>query len=57
VTLFVFGALIIAARRRWPGSPEPGKRLVLLGTPLLTWLVLFILIWLSGGADAFVPRL
>ncbi len=57
VTLFVFGILIIVARRCWPDSPEFGKKLVLLGTPLLTWLVLFILTWLLGGADAFVPRL
>lgn len=57
VTLVVLIILSTLFWHRWPESPGTGKKLVLFGTPLLTWLSLLLLTWLAGGADAFVPRL
>ena len=56
-TLTVQTVLFMIGRVRWPESPETNRRLVLIGTPLLTWLSLVLLTYFSGGPDAFVPRL
>jgi uncharacterized membrane protein len=57
VTIVVETILYVIGRNRWPNSYNINKRLVLLGTPLGTWLILVIIAWLAGGPDAFVPRL
>ncbi|GEM_PF-1453314 len=57
VTVVVETILFVIGRIRWPDSPEINKKLVLLGTPLGTWLCLCIITCLAGGPDAFVPRL
>jgi len=57
VTIVIETILYVIGRIRLPDSPQSNKKLVLLGTPLVTWLFLFIITCLAGGPDAFVPRL
>jgi Mn2+/Fe2+ NRAMP family transporter len=57
VTLIVQASLFLAARRIRRDDPKANKKLVLLWTPVVTWICLLVLIMLAGGPDAFVPRL
>lgn len=57
VTLIVQTTVFAAGRSIRPDSPETEKLLVLLGTPLVTWLCLWLLTYLAGGANSFVIRI
>lgn len=57
VTLVVQTSLFLAGRHIRHGDPKANKKLVLLWTPVVTWICLFVLIMLAGGPDAFVPRI
>lgn len=57
VTLTVQTTLFLVGRRFWGAEPQANKLLVLIGTPVVTWLCLLAITWFSGGPDAFVPRL
>ena len=57
VTLVVQTVLSAIGRSIRPNDPEIDKLLVLLGTPLVTWLCLWLLTCLAGGMDSFVIRI
>ena len=57
VTLVVQSILFLVGVSIWRLKPQTSKRLVLFGTPAVTWICLLVLTWLAGGPDAFVPRL
>jgi hypothetical protein len=57
VTFTVQTVLFLVGRNALPGNLKANKQLLLLGTPVVTWICLAVFVWISGGPDAFVPRL
>ncbi|MBU2547389.1 MAG: hypothetical protein KKB20_03170 [Proteobacteria bacterium] len=54
VVLVVQVVLSLTGPRIWPGNAFKCKRLVLIGTPLIAWLCLWLLLLLAGGAGSFL---
>ena len=56
-TLVIQSVLYMTGRRRWLDSPGTCRLLLYAGTPLLTLLCLWLLMFLLGGAGSFLPRI
>jgi hypothetical protein len=56
-TMVVLIVLILAGKVFYPESPRSYRSLVLVGTPLLTLLALWLVTLSVGGIDFFIPRL
>ena len=57
LTFTVQTVLFLVGRNVFPGNLKAVKQLLLLGTPVVTWICLAAIVWIMGGPDTFVPRL
>jgi len=56
-TIPVMVLLYFASKRLCPESPKSSQMLIIMGTPPLTLLALWLFSLLVGGVDFFIPRL